>query len=187
MQSTLRKPFAAALLLSSAAALLAQPALARERHVVVEAPAATPATVYVRDGDGDRDRWDRRDHDRGGWRNDWRRDVQAPGITDMTPEPGQVMGNRRDTLVSATFTDGLSGIDQGSVRLRIDGRDVTHQARIDPFFVGVSQNLAPGRHLAEVLVRDRAGNLARRAWEFDVAGGHGRYGEGYGRSYGWQR
>jgi hypothetical protein len=30
-------------------------------------------------------------------------------------------------------------------------------------------NLFPGRHLAEVVVSDRAGNTARRSWHFHVA------------------
>jgi hypothetical protein len=182
MQSTLRKPLAAALLLSSAAALLAQPAAARERHYV-EAPAARPAIVHVRDGD--RERWNR-DHDRAGWRDDWRRDNAPPAIDELTPEPGQLMGTRRATLVSASFVDALSGIEPGSVRLRLDGRDVTAQAQIDPAHIRLVQELWPGHHVAEVVVRDRAGNVARRAWQFEVSGpAPERQGEGYGRR-GWR-
>lgn len=186
MQSTLRKPFAAALLLSSAA-LLAQPALAqgwRDHQEAVQAPAVAPATVYVQ---GDRD------HDRDGWRRGWRRDERAPVITSLTPVPGDRTGDRRRTEVSARFVDNFSGVDLASVRLRIDGRDMTSYARIDDDEVRIRENLAPGRHLAEVMVRDRAGNLARRAWQFDVVDrGHERYGYGYGhdRGYaagGWQR
>ena len=173
MRSTLRKPLAAALLLSSAAALLAQPAFARDHRYVVVEPAATPATVYVRDGDYDR-----------GWRNGWRRDAQGPIIDDLTPQPGALMGDRRATRVSASFTDPMSGIDLATVRLRLDGRDVTGYATIDPLHIRIDSDLAPGRHVAEVLVRDRAGNLARRSWQFDV---QGHYGEGYGRPYGWRR
>jgi hypothetical protein len=169
MQSTLRKPFAAALLLS-ATALLAQPALAREHRVVVQAPVAVPAVVVQHDRDQD-------DHRRG-----WRRDRRAPVISALTPVPGDRMGDRRRTEVSARFSDNFSGIDQGSVRLRIDGRDVTSHARVDNDEVRIRENLSPGRHLAEVLVRDRAGNLARRAWQFDVVDRdrHERYGYGYG-------
>jgi hypothetical protein len=44
------------------------------------------------------------------------------------------------------------------------------------------ENLRPGRHVAEVMVRDRAGNLARRTWAFDVRNDvrGDRYGYGYG-------
>ena len=170
MQSTLRKPFAAALLLS-ATALLAQPALAREHRVVVQAPVAVPAVVAQRDRDHD-------DHRRG-----WRRDERAPVISALTPVPGDRMGDRRRTEVSARFSDNFSGVDVSSVRLRIDGRDVTSHARVDNDEVRIRENLSPGRHLAEVLVRDRAGNLARRAWQFVVVDrdrGPDRYGYGYG-------
>jgi hypothetical protein len=177
MQSNLRKPFAAAVLMSSAV-LLAQPALAREQHVVVQAPAVIPAVVVAqRDGDHDN------------WRRGWRRDERAPVISALTPVPGDRTGDRRRTEVSARFSDHFSGIDEASVRLRIDGRDVTPYARIDGDEVRIRENLAPGRHLAEVMVRDRAGNLARRSWQFDVVDrdrGHDRYGYGYGAG-GWQR
>lgn len=177
MQSTLRKPFAAAVLLS-AAAVLAQPALAREHRVVVQAPAAIPAVVVAQ-----------HDRDRDEFRRGWRRDERAPVISALTPVPGDRMGDRRRTEVSARFSDNFSGIDVSSVRLRIDGRDVTSHARIDHDEVRIRENLSPGRHLAEVMVRDRAGNLARRSWQFVVVDrdrGDDRLGFGYG-SGGFQR
>lgn len=178
MQSALRKPFAAALLLSATAALLAQPAAAREQHVVVQSP---PATVYGAEGDHERG-------DRDGWRHGWRRDERAPVISDMTPVPGDRVGDRRRTEVSARFSDNFSGIDPASVHLRVDGRDVTPYARIDDNEVRVRENLVPGRHLAEVMVRDRAGNTARRSWQFDVVDrGQDRHADPYGRYFGWQR
>jgi hypothetical protein len=176
MQSTLRKPFAAALLLS-ATALLAQPALAREHRAIVQAPAAVPAIV------ADQHDRDYREHRRG-----WRRDERAPVISALTPVPGDRMGDRRRTEVSARFSDNFSGIDLNSVRLRIDGRDVTSHARLDADEVRIREHLSPGRHVAEVLVRDRAGNLARRAWHFDVIDRDrgDRYGYGYGAGGGWR-
>jgi hypothetical protein len=179
MQSTLRKPFAAAaLLLCSGAALLAQPAFARDVQWVVEAPAAVAADP-LREHDRD-------DHD--GWRRGWRRDERAPRIVDLTPLPGERVGERRRTTVSARFADRASGVDLASVRLLIDGRDVTAVSRIDEDEVRFHNNLFPGRHVAEVIVRDRAGNTARRSWQFEVADhGHDRYpGDHGGGRWGWQ-
>lgn len=196
MQSTLRKPFVAAgLLLSCAAALLAQPAFARDPQWVVQAPAPVAPTV-VYGGDHDRD-----DHDgwrhgwRDGWRDGWRRDERAPSIIDLSPLPGERVGERYRMTVSARFADHFSGVDPASVRLRIDGRDVTAASRVDDDEVRFHNNLFPGRHVAEVIVRDRAGNTARRSWQFDVVDrdrlGYGDGdGDGYRRSgwgWGWQR
>jgi hypothetical protein len=166
MQSTLRKPlFAAALLLSSAAVLVAQPAVAREHLVVAQ---ATPATVHEQADPG---------HDRDSWRHGGQRDERAPDISNLTPLPGERTGERHRTEVSAHFSDSFSGVDTASVRLRIDGRDVTRLARIDNDEVHFRDELRPGRHVAEVMVRDRAGNLARRSWRFAVVdGGHERHG-----------
>lgn len=205
---SLRKPLAAAVLLSSAAALVSQPALAGEPRWVVHGPAVVspapaPTPGYGRDHDrnghdrfdGDRDD---RDGARHGWR-DWRRDERPPTIGDLTPLPGERVGERYRMTVSARFSDYAAGIDPASVRLRIDGRDVTGASRIGPDEVRFHNNLFPGRHLAEVVVRDRAGNTARRSWQFDVVD-RGRddyrddyrdgYGDGYGYGagrWGWQR
>jgi hypothetical protein len=166
MQSTLRQSLAAAALLAGAA-LLAQPAFARGPDwVVVQAPAAV-APASARDHDHDRDGRGERDA-REGWRHGAHRDERAPDIGDLTPLPGQRMGERLRMTVSARFSDDASGIDPASVRLHIDGRDVTSSARIEDDAVRFHNNLFPGRHVAEVIVRDRAGNTARRSWQFDV-------------------
>jgi hypothetical protein len=38
--------------------------------------------------------------------------------------------------------------------------------------------------VAELVVRDRAGNLATRSWSFEVRERHDRYGNAYGHAYG---
>jgi hypothetical protein len=186
MQSRLRPSFAAAALLCSAAALLAQPSFARETQWVVQAPAPAvapaPAQAQLRDHDRD---------DRDGWHRGWRRDERAPRILELTPLPGERVGERHRMTVSARFADQASGIDPASVRLRIDGRDVTAASRIDGDEIRFHNNLFPGRHVAEVIVRDRAGNTARRSWQFRGAeGGRGHDRDGDGRDDrrgGWQR
>lgn len=156
MQSTLRTKIAAAALalLPVGAMLAAQPAAAQER-------------------DWRDDRYEQR----------VRRDHRAPDIFAMSPEQGDRVSERGRTRISAHFQDERSGIDLRSVTLRVDGRNVTHRARIDGDEIRYAEDLRPGRHFAELLVRDRAGNLARRTWTFDVVDrDFGRYGYGYGRS-----
>lgn len=84
----------------------------------------------------------------------------AGGVGLATVQLGKAMGAR--------VTDAGSGIDNKSVRLRIDGQDVSERARLRGDTVHFRDNLAPGRHTAELLVRDEAGNATRQAWDFRV-------------------
>ena len=173
MQATLRNRSAAALLIApvALAALFAvRPAQAQYYpqqvphypQVVVQLP--TPAVVSVEDNH----------YNRG-----YRQDHRAPRITDVTPNNGARVSERGRTEIAARFhDDGRSGIDRRGITLRVDGRDVTRQARIDNNDVRYREDLAPGRHHAELVVRDRAGNTTRQAWTFDVMSQH--RGERYG-------
>jgi len=67
------------------------------------------------------------------------------------------------------------------VLLRVDGRDVSPRVRIEEDLVRYAEDLPAGRHNAELVVRDRAGNSARRSWSFDVAQRDHRHGEGHDR------
>ena len=165
MPSTLRSRFAtAALLLAPLGALVAaQPASAELVHGAV-----APGQVIIRtdvpggwQDHGQREVRDSRDS----------RDHRAPTIDEVTPSEGARLFNRGETRISARFRDeGGSGIDPRGITLRVDGRDVTGRARIDQNDVRYADDLRPGRHSAELLVRDRAGNVARQAWSFEVAG-----------------
>jgi hypothetical protein len=158
MKSTLRSKFAAAamLLVPLGAMLAAQPAAAEYR-----------------------DHRDDRGHGQG-----WRGDERAPRIVDVTPDEGDRVSERGWTRISARFRDRGTGI--AKVSLRVDGRNVTGRARIDSDEIRYAENLRPGRHFAELVVRDRAGNTARKAWSFDVVDPHrgGGYSYGYGREQG---
>jgi len=156
MQSTLRSRIAtAALLLAPVAALVAaQPASA--------APAVVAHTVVS--VDTHHDRFEHRDN-------------RAPAIYNVTPSQGDRVSDRGLTQISARFSDDRSGIDTRSVTLRVDGRNVTGRARVDGNDIRYADNLRPGRHSAELLVRDRAGNVSRHAWSFAVVDrDSGRYG-----------
>lgn len=109
------------------------------------------------------------------------RDTRAPTIHSITPSQGDRVSERGLTRISAGFSDDRSGVDPRSVTLRVDGRDVTRRARVDGNDIRFADNLRPGRHTAEVVVRDRAGNVSRRAWTFAVIDRDARFGYGYGR------
>jgi hypothetical protein len=98
-------------------------------------------------------------------------DSRPPVISDMTPANGERVGERGRTLISARLQDEGSGIDRDSVRLRIDGREVSDDVRVSADDVRYRADLPPGRHSAELMVRDRAGNTSTKAWSFDVVPG----------------
>jgi hypothetical protein len=117
------------------------------------------------------------------------RDEQAPQIAQVTPEQGERVSGRGWTRITARVSDDRSGIER--VTMRVDGRDVSSRVRIEEGEVRYAEDLPRGRHTVDLQVRDRAGNVARRSWSFEVIerdrrGGHG-YGERYGRDtdYGW--
>lgn len=97
------------------------------------------------------------------------RDRRAPRIFDVRPEHGDsLVDTGRAIRLSARLSDDRSGVDPASVRLRIDGQDVTAGARVHGDELRYRDDLLRGRHTAELTVRDHAGNLARRVWTFDV-------------------
>ena len=160
MKSTLRsKIAAAAMLLVPVGAMLA----------------VTPASAEHRDGYYDRGNGYGYGYDRDRFRGDNR----PPRIFDVTPDHGEQVSERGWTRISARFFDRGTGV--AAVSLRVDGRDVTSRARVDADDIRYAENLRPGRHVAELVVRDHAGNTARRSWVFDVANDVRNHGYGYGR------
>jgi hypothetical protein len=110
------------------------------------------------------------------------RDEHSPDITDMIPANGERVGERGRTRIAARLSDHGSGVDPRSVHLRLNGRDVTADARVSEDEISYRTDLDPGRYTAEVVVRDQAGNSTRKAWTFDVtAGGDRQSDRGYER------
>lgn len=124
---------------------------------------------------GDRDRGGNRDGRRDA-RDD--RDARPPEIADLSPGNGERVSDRGRVRIEARFADDRSGVDPASVRLYVDGRDVTGASRIDDKGIAWRDDLPRGRHSAELTLRDRAGNVARRNWVFDVV--DSRPGNGWG-------
>ena len=157
MKATFRNRIAAALFVAPLAALVGTSAHAEYATVYVQPAQQT----YPAWGDH---RYERRDH-------------RPPQISEVTPSQGERIGERGVTRISARVRDFGSGIDAQGVSLRVDGRDVSLRTRFDGDEVRYREDLAPGRHFAELVVRDRAGNATRQAWSFDVMPEH----------RGWQR
>lgn len=97
------------------------------------------------------------------------RDERPPQVVDVAPDQGARVTARGKTRIAAKLEDrGRAGIDPASVQLRVDGRDVTRAARLTASGIEYHEDLRPGRHSAEVSLRDRSGNVTRHAWSFDV-------------------
>ena len=81
----------------------------------------------------------------------------------------------------ARFQDDETGV--AAVSLSVDGRDVSGRARLNGGELRYAEDLRPGLHWAQLAVTDRAGNTARRTWQFNVVpqGPYTHGGLGYNR------
>lgn len=104
---------------------------------------------------------------RGGDR-EFGRDERSPQITDLMPANGERTGERGRERIGARLSDEGSGIDPATARLRLNGRDVTGDARVTPEEIRYRGELDPGRYTAEVTVQDNAGNRTTKSWSFEV-------------------
>jgi hypothetical protein len=101
-------------------------------------------------------------------------DQARPEILALSPSQGERISERGWTRISAQVADRGTGV--ASVNLQVDGRDVSERTRFNGSEVHYAENLQPGRHVAELAVRDRAGNVTRQAWSFFVVADNGSYG-----------
>ena len=95
-------------------------------------------------------------------------DALAPLIQNAEPENGSSVASRTPDI-SASFSDGEgTGVDPQTIRLFVNGKDVTKQATIGRDFVAYrpSQELPNSVTRVEVQMADRAGNKASFKWSF---------------------
>jgi hypothetical protein len=73
-------------------------------------------------------------------------------------------------IISASYSDDESGINPASVRLTLDGLDVTAQATVSQAGVSYTslQSLVDGAHVVSLSVADNAGNLGEATWTFST-------------------
>lgn len=99
-------------------------------------------------------------------------DNAPPAAYAQTPAPQAAVANLQP-LIYAALTDGPgTGVDPQSIRLYLDGQDVTPNAKIAENFAAYrpAVPLAAGTHNIVLLAQDKAGNSTRAAWSFRVAG-----------------
>jgi hypothetical protein len=96
-------------------------------------------------------------------------DTQPPAIQSISPAQNETVNNLTPEIV-VTYTDELSGIDTSSVRLIVNGTDVTALSDVDSFQLIYlpGEEMAEGKVTAKLALRDIAGNNVYRTWEFTI-------------------
>ncbi len=96
-------------------------------------------------------------------------DARPPQITGRYPAPGANIANARPNI-AVTFFDAETGINPASVRLMVNGQNVTGRAFISDTAVTYNPDapLAPGTVRVDLAAADRARNILRVSWTFRV-------------------
>jgi 3D (Asp-Asp-Asp) domain-containing protein len=94
-------------------------------------------------------------------------DITPPVVAITAPAEGSFVASATPT-VTATYSDASSGVDAASVRLTVDGVDVTAQAQLTASGLTFTPtaSLADGAHTIGLVVKDRAGNPAQASRRF---------------------
>ena len=94
-----------------------------------------------------------------------------PLIDDFAPRPQTTVDDRRPTVYATFSTPTQGAIDQQSVRLEIDGHDVTSEATRSSTYVIYmpTHDLALGPRTVTLRLRDAAGNVTVKSWSFTIA------------------
>ncbi len=98
-------------------------------------------------------------------------DSQPPVISSMRPDAvGEITNSKPN--ISVRIDDGPgSGVDPNSVKISLDGQDITSVARISSNRVSFrpDADLTPGPHKVEITANDLAGNTSTSTWSFNIA------------------
>ena len=116
-------------------------------------------------------------------------DSLPPVVSDFDPEQGEYINGRAPFHIGAKIADEGSGLNLGSLRLKLDGRDIPRYAPgaevsgkegflfdVDNYRLdyttheteGRSSSLADGHHTATITVKDWKGNETSKSWLFTV-------------------
>ncbi len=96
-------------------------------------------------------------------------DRTAPTIADVSPADGALVADNR-SVISASTTDTLAGIDASGTRIELNSVDVTASSTVTASGVlhTPQMNLPQGANAVVVTAVDRAGNSATATWSFSV-------------------
>ncbi|RKY03177.1 hypothetical protein DRP77_06760, partial [Candidatus Poribacteria bacterium] len=92
-------------------------------------------------------------------------DTTPPVLTAMAPQG--VISNQKP-VITAAYSDDLSGVNVGSVRLYLDGKRVAAKASATGVSYTPTSPLEEGDHTVKLELADKAGNKASYEWSFTV-------------------
>jgi len=97
-------------------------------------------------------------------------DTREPLVIARYPRAGETLANVRPNI-AAHLLDAVSAVNPGTVRLSVNGQDVTGHAVIAGDIVSYTPAVpfSPGSVRVRLMVGDRAGNTARAEWSFRIA------------------
>jgi len=93
-----------------------------------------------------------------------------PSIVDVAPPAGQTVNTSRPNVYATFISPSQVDINQSSIQLVVNGRDVTASATRSPTFITYTPGLdyPDGPVTVTVRVADAAGNAASRTWTFTI-------------------
>jgi hypothetical protein len=93
-----------------------------------------------------------------------------PQIVDIAPTYGMTVNSNRPSIYATFRSPTDVGISVSSVRIEVNGLDVTPSSTRTDSFITYSPSVAlgDGNVSVKVSVSDNAGNLATRAWQFTI-------------------
>jgi chitodextrinase len=99
-------------------------------------------------------------------------DTTPPGVTILSPQDQSTLSASALTAISAQYSDSGSGINSATVRLALDGADITALSQVTAAAISYTpaQPYAVGTHSVSLTVGDLAGNVVVATWGFTVAG-----------------
>lgn len=98
-------------------------------------------------------------------------DGTGPSVTSVTPAAGDATGDNKRPVISASYND-PSGIDVSSIKLYLDGNDVTSYSSVSAEKIEYkpAADLKDGSHSLKLEVKDNSANknLTSKEWSFTV-------------------
>lgn len=96
-------------------------------------------------------------------------DTRPPSFDALFPEDGSQFEERNPTIQAAFADPGGSGVDARSVKITVNGEDVTPQATVTDARISYkAQMIALGKTTVRVTLTDLAGNAASAQWTMTV-------------------
>jgi hypothetical protein len=97
--------------------------------------------------------------------------TSPPTVQDVAPDDGARINNQRPNIYASFSTTGDEGMDESSLRMFVNGRDVSAQATRTPQFIAylAPSDIGAGRVIVEVRGADKAGNRVSYKWSFTTA------------------